>query len=306
VNTAYPDGSSVSNNYSPLNQITNTIDGVGRSVTNVYTDQGLLYGCSNAAARVFLKSSDIEDRLTNSLNGNGVVTTNSYDLIRRLLVRGYPDGGRERFGYSAFGLIAYTNQLTNSTYYTYDAALRKIAETNALTKITQYSYNPASYLTNLTDANAHTTQWGYDLYDRVTNKVDATGTTLLKYQYDADSRLTNRWSLVMTNTAYNYDKVGDLTEVTYQSGQLLKFSYDTDRQLTNMSDGIGTTAFTYTEGQQLASESGPWASDTVSYSYTDRLRMSLNLQQPNASASAQNFNYDLAYRMTGLTSPAGT
>jgi hypothetical protein len=73
-----------------------------------------------------------------------------------------------------------------------------------------------------------------------------------------------------------------------------------------MSDGIGTTAFTYTEGQQLASESGPWASDTVSYSYTDRLRMSLNLQQPNASASAQNFNYDLAYRMTGLTSPAGT
>jgi RHS repeat-associated protein len=73
-----------------------------------------------------------------------------------------------------------------------------------------------------------------------------------------------------------------------------------------MSDAIGTTAFTYTPGQQLASESGPWASDTVSYTYMDRLRTVLDLQQPSASAWVQNYGYDLAYRMTGITSPAGT
>jgi len=140
----------------------------------------------------------------------------------------------------------------------------------------------------------------------VTNKVDATGTNILKYQYDADSRLANRWSLAMTNTVYAYDAVGNLTNVAYQSGQTLKFSYDADNQLTAMSDAIGTTTFSYTPVGQLASESGPWAGDTVSYTYTDRLRMVLNLQQPNASAWVQNYTYDMAARMTGITSPAGT
>ena len=100
------------------------------------------------------------------MDGNGVVITNSYDFLKRVLTRGYPDGGQERYGYSAFGLIAYTNQLTNSTFYAYDAALRKIAETNALVQITQYAYDPYGDLTNLTDANNHTTQWGYDQYER--------------------------------------------------------------------------------------------------------------------------------------------
>ncbi len=111
--------------------------------------------------------------------------------------------------------------------------------------------------------------------------------------------------MAKTNTVYAYDNVGNLTNVTYQSGQLLKFFYDNINELTSMSGPIGTTTFTYTPGQQLASETGTRASDTVTYSYTDRLRMGLNLQQPNASVWVQNYNYDLAYRMSVVTSPAG-
>jgi RHS repeat-associated protein len=306
VTIAYPDGTSISNNYNPLSQITNTIDGAGRTVTNWFTDQGLLYASSNAFGLSLLKSFDLEDRMTNSLNGNGVVITNSYDYWRRMLVRGYADGGQERFGYSAFGLTAYTNQLTNITYYAYDNALRKIAQTNAFSQITQYGYDPAGDLTNLTDANSHTTQLGYDSYGRMTNKVNAASTSILAYQYDADSRLINRWSLAMGNTVYAYDSVGNLTNVTYHSSHALTFSYDAMNRLTTMSDGIGTTTFTYTPIGQLASENGPWASDTVTYTYSGRLRTELTLQQPAASAWVENYAYDMAYRMTGLTSPAGS
>jgi RHS repeat-associated protein len=306
INIVYPDSTSITNNYNPLSQITNTTDGAGRRMTNWYTDQGLLYASSNAVGQVFLKSFDIEDRMTNSLDGNGIVTTNSYDYLRRVLVRGYPDGGTERFGYSAFGLAAYTNQLTNSTYYTYDDALRKIAETNALTQVTQYGYDPAGDLTNQTDANNHTTQWSYDAYGRMTNKLDATSTSILQYEYDADNRLTNRWSLAMSNTVYAYDAVGNLTNVTYHSSHALSFSYDAMNQLTSMADGIGTTTFTYTSAGQLASESGPWPSDMVTYTYSDFLRTVLDLQQPNASDWIQTYAYDMAYRLTGITSPAGT
>jgi len=114
VNIVYPDMTSITNNYNSLSQVTNTTDGARVSLTNWYTDQGLLYASSNAVGQIFLKSFDIENRMTNGVDGNGVITTNSYDYLKRVLVRGYPDGGMERFGYSAFGLIAYTNQLTVS------------------------------------------------------------------------------------------------------------------------------------------------------------------------------------------------
>ncbi len=76
--------------------------------------------------------------------------------------------------------------------------------------------------------------------------------------------------------------------------------------MTSMSDGIGTTTFTYTPGGQLASETGPWARDKVAYTYTNRLRIGLDLQQPNASDWIQTYGYDLAARMDATASPAGT
>src|SRR6266699_4344525 len=52
-------------------------------------------------------------------------------------------------------------------------------------------------------------------------------------------------------------------------------------RLTNMMDAVGTTVYSYAN-QFLASEDGPWANDTVSYIYTNRLRGGLTLLQPNA------------------------
>jgi len=196
--------------------------------------------------------------------------------------------------------------LTNVTYYSYDAARRKIAETNALSQVTQYGYDSAGNLITLTDGKTNITHWSYDSYGRVTNKVDATTTTILKYQYDADNRLTNRWSLAKSNAVYTYDAVGNLKNITYHTNHTLSFSYDAMNWMTSMSDGVGTTAFTYTQTGQLASETGPWASDTVTNTYSDRLRTVLDLQQPNSSDWIQTYAYDTANRMNRITSPAGT
>ncbi len=307
TSATYADGYSLTYGYNLIDELTNVYDGAGISVTNVFNNQGLLTVSSNAAGQVRAVSYDVLDRPTNTVDANGATISMTYDSLNRVLTRSYPDGGSELFGYTAFGLIAYTNQLTNVTYYGYDAERRKIAETNALNNFTQYAYDSASDLISLTDPNSHTTQWGYDLYGRVTNKVDATGTNILTYQYDADNRLTNRWSIAKSNTVYSYDAIGNLTNVTYlHTNHSISFAYDAMNWMTSMSDGIGTTAFSYTQVGQLASESGPWASDTVSYTFTDRLRTALDVQQPNASAWVQNYDYDMVGRMTVITSPAGT
>src|SRR5712671_6706760 len=74
-----------------------------------------------------------------------------------------------------------------------------------------------------------------------------------------------------------------------------------------MVDGIGTTAYSWTSFGALASEDGPWASDTVSLTYDNgRRRSGLNLQAPNASDWVQSYGYDGGGRISTLISAAGT
>src|SRR6266446_7210861 len=167
LNTAYPDFYGVTNGWNLLGQITNATDSAGTSITNWFNNQGLRYAVSNAFGQVSFVAFDDEDRATNTVDANSVTITNAYDLLGRLLARGYPDGGVEGFGYSARGLIAYTNQLGFTNSYAFDPASRKTFETNANGEITQFQYDPAGDLTKLIDGKANSTIWKYDQFARV-------------------------------------------------------------------------------------------------------------------------------------------
>jgi RHS repeat-associated protein len=302
----YPDGYTVTENYDLLGHLTNTVDSAGVSVTNWFNNQGLQYATSNYFGQVSLLTFDILDRVTTNVDANNVTTTSTYDNLNRLLTRGYPDGGLEQFAYSARGLILYTNQLTNVTAYGYDAALEKLVETNANQEITQFSNSPAGDLLTLTDGKLQSTSWNYDAFGRATNKIDATSTVIFKYSYDADSRLTNRFSIAKSNTVYSYDPAGNLLTITYPVSPSITLSYDALNRLTNMVDAVGTTRYGYTSAGQLLSEDGPWSDDTLSYAYNNRLLSNLSLQQPNADPWSQAYAFDGAKRLTNLTSQAGS
>jgi YD repeat-containing protein len=100
---------------------------------------------------------------------------------------------------------------------------------------------------------------------------------------------------------------GKLTAVSYPASTSLSFGYDALSRLTSMVDAAGTTSYGYDSLNRLLSEDGPWASDTVSYCYSNaRLRSALTLVEPNASAWTQSYGYDGAKRLSSLASPAGT
>jgi RHS repeat-associated protein len=306
TNTTYPDGTGVSRFYSLLGQLTNSVDTAGHSVTNWFNNQGLKYAVSNAYGQSLKLALDIEDRATNTVDANGVSRAQTFDNLGRLTNRTYPDGGVESFGYLAAGLVAYTNQLTNATHYGYDAAMRKTAETNANSEVTRYGYDPAGDPVTLTDGKTQTTTWHYDIYGSVSNKVDAASNVILVYHYDADSRLTNRWSAAKTNTYYAYDAAGDLTNVAYPVSHSISLAYDADTRLTNMLDVVGTSSYAYDGSGQLLSEDGPWSNDVITYAYTARQRTSLSLQEPSSSPWTQSYGYDASKRLTNVTSTAGS
>jgi RHS repeat-associated protein len=300
--------------YHPDATETNWFDSLGRvTVTGdawgyrwfFYNNQGLLTVVSNVYGPESITVYDIDDHPLYVTDANGVTITNTYDDLHRLSTRTYPDGGVERFGYSARGLVAYTNQLDFVTRFVYDEASRKIAETNANNEVLLYTNNAAGDLLSLTDGKNQTTRWGYDEYGRVTNKLDQLSTEILRYAYDPNSRLTNRWSAAKGNTKYSYDAAGNLTLVDYPVSPNVTFQYDPLNRVTNMVDAVGTTKYAYAIGGQLWTEDGPWSNDTVTNIYDNRLRTGLRLQQPTGLWTNE-FGYDAAKRLTSVTSPAGT
>lgn len=72
-----------------------------------------------------------------------------------------------------------------------------------------------------------------------------------------------------------------------------------------MVDGVGTTLYTYTTGDQLLTEDGPWASDTVTNTCVNRLRTSLALAQPTGFWT-NGFTYDSGSRLATVVNSAGT
>jgi RHS repeat-associated protein len=85
-----------------------------------------------------------------------------------------------------------------------------------------------------------------------------------------------------------------------------RLAYDNLNRLVGLVDQAGTTGFTWTDGNQVASEDGPWSEDTVSYAYLGRQRQSHSVVQPNASPWVQGYVYDDLARLRSVSSPAGS
>jgi len=136
--------------------------------------------------------------------------------------------------------------------------------------------------------------------------VGANSVELFRYQYDPNSRLTNRWTAAKGDTKYTYDAVGNLLTVTYPTSPGVANQYDALNRLTNTVVGDLVTRYTYDSASELLSEDGPWAGDMVSYTYQNRRRTALSLQQPGAGNWMQTYGYDNLPRLTNITTQAGS
>ncbi|MDB6066116.1 MAG: repeat protein [Pedosphaera sp.] len=310
----YPGGGHVTNQYDLMGRLVKVSNNAGNNLTNYFNNQGLLTVASNSFGRVSTNVYDILDRATETINADGVSVDNTYDDLSRLLTRTYPDTGVEQFGYSVYGLIAYTNQLANVTTYAYDAALQLTNQIHVAVGLgtnfntNTFTYWPGGEIHTLKDGNNQTTTWTYNQFGLLTNKTDAASNVIETNTYDANNRLVTRWTPAKGTTTNSYDYVGNLTNVTHPVSPAISYAYDKDNRMTTMiTAGLFTNRFTYTGFGALQSEDGPWNDDTISYTYDNAMRRSgLNLQAPNADPWSQTYTYDPSGRMTNIASSIGS
>jgi RHS repeat-associated protein len=311
TNVVFPDYSSLTWQFDLAGRMTNAFDGANRWLQVAYNNQGLPTTVTGANGLLRQTVYDALNRPTRITDANGVTVTNTFDAINELLKRTWLGGSgtiaaSEGYGYSAAGLMAYTNRDQKVSFYGRDGAGRLTTVTNANQEVTQFGYDSLDSVISLMDGLQHQTTWQYNQYGWLTNKVDGLNRNAFRYAYNPNGWVTNRWTPEKGNTGYTYDNVGNLTNVTYASQPSpLSYAYDALNRLTNMVDAVGTNSFSYTPAGQLQSENGPWANDTLTYTYVQGLRTALTLSQTSGNWS-QSYGYDSGWRLQTLTSPAGS
>ncbi|MGL6160752.1 RHS repeat-associated core domain-containing protein, partial [Microbulbifer sp.] len=96
----------------------------------------------------------------------------------------------------------------------------------------------------------------------------------VSYQYNNRGLLSKITNARGIETSYTYDDNGNPLTVSYSDGTPgVTYTYDAHDRVTTIQDGVGTTGFTYNTNSTLATVDGPWAADTVTYTYDDGRRI---------------------------------
>jgi len=303
------DGFSTSYNRNLVGQATSITTSAGSSLNYTYNNQGLVTNVSSSVGTVFTAVYDEGDRPVQITDARGVTITNAFDTLDRLTDRWNAFGRVVHNDYSAQGVYQSFDALSHMTSYGYDPAGRLAAITDANGNTNGFTYNPLGQLASLADGNGHVTSWAYDINGRNIAKTDGNNVLIETNGYDAAGRLTAHWTPAKGLTTYAKDANGNVTGITYSSGPGITAGYDGLNRITSLGDAVGTHTFTYTNfgafDGALKTEDGPWASDTVTYGYNQRVPQSLALAQPSGTWS-ESFGYDGLLRLHTVASDAGT
>ena len=250
----------------------------------------------------------------------GHQSTAGYDEDGRLLSQTTPKGGTTTYAYDANGEpTSETGPLGEATTYGYDANGNPVSTTDANGHTTKQTFNADSEQIQVTrpdgsilkterDANGntiaqidgagHATTYVYDPLGRVISTTDPDGHTT-SYRHDAAGQTTATVNAEGETTEYAYDAAGELTDIDYSDGTTPDVSetYDADGRRTKLTDGTGTSKFTYDSLERMtSSEDGAGA--VIQYGY-DPAGQLTTLTYPNGKSVTR--GYDAAGNLTSVT-----
>jgi len=209
---------------------------------------------------------DVLGRLTAKTSPRGSRTSYDYDADGELIAVIDPNGGKTTFGYDANG-----NQETSTdpnghkTTTTYDADNKPtvISLPDGSTK--QTAYDADGNVLTQTDGNGHKVTYAYDELNRATSVTDANGNTTTT-SYDLNGNRTSTTDPNNRVTTDGYDDANELTSIHYSDGTTptVTFGYDADGHRTTMTDGSGTSDFSFDNLGRLISQTDG-AGNSIAY-----------------------------------------
>jgi RHS repeat-associated protein len=263
---------------------TRSVDPGGFTTTMTYDSVGDLVSSTDPLSRKTLHGYDTaRGWLTSTVAPTGTAagvlatctppaagcTTYTHDLYGNTTVTTDPLGHTEKSAYDADGnKISDTDGNNNTTAYTFDAADQAVKTTRPDSTTEVSTYNGDGTLYTVTDPGGFITTHTYDAQGRavtVTNPDSRVTTT----NYDAAGHVISSKDAAGAVTTNTIDPAGQVTAISYSDGvtpNITGISYDADGRKVSMTDGTGTSSWSFdTFGELTSSVNGVGATTTYGY-----------------------------------------
>ncbi len=282
--------------YTGAGRRASVVDALGGRTALAYDAAGRLVSVTDPVGGIVRFGYDGAGNLITSTDQLGHVTHSAYDALDRLAQVTDALGGITQRSYDAEGALASVRDASGGlTAYSYDAAGRLVAVTDALGGITRYAYDARGLLIRTTDANGHSRTFDYDGARRLVRETDALGRSRAT-TYDRSGNAATVTDALGQVTTLGYDPEDRLVSLAYADGQVVRIARDARGDRASMTDGLGTTAYTYDALRRLTATTDPFGK-TVRSGY-DALGRRTQLTYPDGALAT--FGYDAASRLVDV------
>ena len=318
-----PKGNATNFTYDSRERLTTRTNALGKSQSYAYDLDSDLTQFTDRRGQVSKYAFDVMNRLTQATYQDSTVAYN-YDPAGRLL--GVMDSMDGSFGYKydSAGRLLQQSQPTGVIQYTHDALGRVATEQVVGQPATTYTYDPAGNMLSAAMPNAGVT-YTYDARNLPLTLARTNGVTSA-FSFDSIGELLSlthsKGASVLTSFAYQYDKVGQRSQVTSPSLQALTtqsststvdannqlltntgttYTYDLNGNRLTETTSSGTRTYAWDSRNRLSSVTDSTGTTTLKYDYTRNL-----LGVSGASAAAQTFVVDAATNVASFTPGSGS
>jgi RHS repeat-associated protein len=217
------------------------------------------------------------------------------DAQGRPLVITDPLGHQTKYAYEGNGNVeAVTDGNGHTTGFAYNADNQPTVEKLPKGTVIEKEYDSVGEPDGEVNGNKHTKKEVHNALEEVTEEIDPLGRKT-KAEYDPAGQLKELTDAAERKTTYTYDPGGRLTEVRYSEAKTspVKRQYDKDNSVVAMTDGTGTTTYTYSQLEQLTNTTNGHG-ESVGYGY-NLAGQQTKLTYPNGNAVTR--GYDNAERL---------
>ncbi|MGE5474544.1 MAG: S8 family serine peptidase [Ignavibacteriales bacterium] len=226
-----------------------------RTVTNQYDIMANLKRQEDTAGKVNIFTYDNMGRELTSTeqktDGTEAITT----------ITKYDKNGNKRFEING------NNVLTENTFDALDRKITSKVTVGGIDQITTNNYDEDDNLLSETDWRGNTLSYVYNPLDRLIQKIDQNNKTIERLEYNANGAQSNSYDALGHETQYSYDKNNRLISTQDAEGHITSQAYDNAGNIKSKTDGRGKTSnYGYNELNRLVSVTNA-SSETTTYTY---------------------------------------
>jgi RHS repeat-associated protein len=318
LTTAGADGQSTTNTYNSRGQLLTATNPKGETTTYNYDTNGYLIAVDGplpGTNDTSFASYDAFGRVRTTTDVDGYTTTTDYDAMDRVTKITSPDATFYQITYNRLEPAVLQDRAGRQTLLEFDALGNLVKRTDPLGRATLFQRCNCGDVKSLTDPLGRTTEWKTDVQGRLVAKQYGDGSKVSYYYENASGRLRQIVDEKSQIKQFTYNRDNTLRSVSYLNTAVptpaVTYAYDPDyKRRISMTDGIGTTLYSYAPitgiatlgAGELANVDGPYANDTMAYTYDQLGRV----VSKAINGVAEAVIYDAGGRLIGETNALGS